>query len=176
MPGRLLAVHAHPDDESITMGGTMSVLAERGVQVANVCCTDGELATIVAADMPEEEYRPRLGEVRRAELQRACAILGVAERLVADRLDALDAMDTRARAWVPKPPEREKVNFWFPAGYLLVLIALAWVGRRVMPRNDEFVRPHSACLAGARRNCGNVLSSFSFSKTTSTRRPTFASV
>jgi N-acetyl-1-D-myo-inositol-2-amino-2-deoxy-alpha-D-glucopyranoside deacetylase len=79
VPGRLLAVHAHPDDESITMGGTMSVLAERGVQVANVCCTDGELATIVAADMPEEEYRPRLGEVRRAELQRACAILGVAE-------------------------------------------------------------------------------------------------
>ncbi|HEY6378229.1 MAG TPA: PIG-L family deacetylase [Candidatus Dormibacteraeota bacterium] len=79
MPGRLLAVHAHPDDESITMGGTMAVLTEDGVQVANVCCTDGELATIVAADMPEEEYRPRLGEVRREELRRACAILGVAE-------------------------------------------------------------------------------------------------
>jgi mycothiol conjugate amidase Mca len=77
--GRLLAVHAHADDESITMGGTMAVLAERGVQVANVCCTDGELATIVAADMPEEEYRPRLGEIRRVELQRACDVLGVSE-------------------------------------------------------------------------------------------------
>src|SRR5712692_2362232 len=35
---------------------------------------------------------------------------------------------------------------------------------------------YSACLVGARRNCGSVMSSFSFSKTTSTRRPTFASV
>ena len=77
--GRLLAVHAHADDESITMGGTMAVLAERGVQVANVCCTDGELATIVAPDMPEEEYRPRLAEVRREELRRACEALGVTE-------------------------------------------------------------------------------------------------
>jgi mycothiol conjugate amidase Mca len=77
--GRLLAVHAHADDESITMGGTMAVLAERGVQVANVCCTDGELATIVATDMAEEEYRPRLAEVRREELRRACDALGVAE-------------------------------------------------------------------------------------------------
>ncbi len=75
----MLAVHAHADDESITMGATMASLAAAGVAVANVCCTDGELATIVAEDMPEEEYRPRLGEIRREELRRACDELGVAE-------------------------------------------------------------------------------------------------
>src|SRR5262249_37698946 len=35
---------------------------------------------------------------------------------------------------------------------------------------------HSAGAPGARRNCGKVMLSFNFSKTTSTRRPTFASV
>src|SRR2546425_1113133 len=76
---RLLAVHAHADDESITMGGTYAVLADGGVQLTNVCCTDGQLATIVDPTMDEASTRPRLGEVRRAELQQACAILGVGD-------------------------------------------------------------------------------------------------
>jgi mycothiol conjugate amidase Mca len=77
-PG-LLAVHAHADDETITMGGTLALYSARGVRTANVCCTDGRLATIVDPDMVEEEVRPVLGEVRRAELSAACEILGVGE-------------------------------------------------------------------------------------------------
>jgi mycothiol conjugate amidase Mca len=77
-PG-LLAVHAHADDETITMGGTLAHYSSIGVRTANVCCTDGRLATIVDPTMPEEETRPRLGEVRRAELEEACSILGVGE-------------------------------------------------------------------------------------------------
>jgi mycothiol S-conjugate amidase len=77
-PG-LLAVHAHADDETITMGGTLAHYAARGVRTANVCCTDGRLATIVDPEMVEAEVRPRLAEVRRAELEAACAILGVGE-------------------------------------------------------------------------------------------------
>src|ERR1700730_11259064 len=77
-PG-LLAVHAHADDETITMGGTLAHYAARGVRTANVCCTDGRLATIVDPEMVEEEVRPRLGEVRHAELRAACDILGVGE-------------------------------------------------------------------------------------------------
>jgi N-acetyl-1-D-myo-inositol-2-amino-2-deoxy-alpha-D-glucopyranoside deacetylase len=76
---RLLTVHAHADDESITMGGTLALCADRGIRTAVVCCTDGQLATIYAADMPEEETRPHLGEIRRAELRAACAALGVDE-------------------------------------------------------------------------------------------------
>ncbi|HET9050520.1 MAG TPA: PIG-L family deacetylase [Candidatus Dormibacteraeota bacterium] len=74
---RLMSVHAHADDESITMGRTLAVLAARGVGLCNVCCTDGELASIVATDMPEETTRPRLGAIRREELRGACAALGV---------------------------------------------------------------------------------------------------
>ena len=75
----LVAVHAHADDESITMGGTMALCADRGVRVVNVCCTDGSLATIVDPEMAarEDEIRPRLAEIRRDELARACRVLGV---------------------------------------------------------------------------------------------------
>jgi N-acetyl-1-D-myo-inositol-2-amino-2-deoxy-alpha-D-glucopyranoside deacetylase len=76
---RLLAVHAHADDETITMGGTLAQAAARGIRTSVLCCTDGQLATIYAPDMPEESTRPRLGEIRREELRRACGILGVAD-------------------------------------------------------------------------------------------------
>ncbi|MBJ7594710.1 MAG: PIG-L family deacetylase [Candidatus Dormibacteraeota bacterium] len=76
---RLLSVHAHADDESITMGGLLAVSHDRGVRTVNICCTDGKLATIVAEDMPEETTRPHLAKIRQQELRDACAILGVDE-------------------------------------------------------------------------------------------------
>ena len=76
---RFMSVHAHADDETITMGGTLATLHDRGVRTCNVCCTDGKVATIVAADMPEETTRPRLAAIRQEELRAACAILGVDE-------------------------------------------------------------------------------------------------
>ncbi|HZB97442.1 MAG TPA: N-acetyl-1-D-myo-inositol-2-amino-2-deoxy-alpha-D-glucopyranoside deacetylase [Candidatus Sulfotelmatobacter sp.] len=74
-----MAVHAHPDDETITMGGVLAVYADRGIETSVVCCTDGKLATIVDPSMPEETTRPRLTEIRRDELRQACSILGVRE-------------------------------------------------------------------------------------------------
>jgi LmbE family N-acetylglucosaminyl deacetylase len=76
---RLMAVHAHCDDETITMGGTLATYADRGVTTCVVCCTDGKLATIVAPDMPEETTRPHLAEIREGELREACRILKVDE-------------------------------------------------------------------------------------------------
>jgi N-acetyl-1-D-myo-inositol-2-amino-2-deoxy-alpha-D-glucopyranoside deacetylase len=74
-----MSVHAHADDETITMGGLLATCADRGIRTCNVCCTDGKLATIVAEDMPEETTRPHLAEIRQQELRAACAILGVDE-------------------------------------------------------------------------------------------------
>ena len=39
----LLAVLAHPDDESFGMGGTLALYASRGVDVHLVCATRGEV-------------------------------------------------------------------------------------------------------------------------------------
>jgi mycothiol conjugate amidase Mca len=76
---RLMAVHAHCDDETITMGGTLATYSDRGVKTCVVCCTDGKLATIVDPTMPEETTRPRLAEIREGELREACSILKVDE-------------------------------------------------------------------------------------------------
>lgn len=78
---RLLTVHAHPDDETITMGGLLAWCADRGIATSVICCTDGKVATIFDPEMAanEAEVRPRLKEIRVEELREACAILGVTE-------------------------------------------------------------------------------------------------
>ncbi|WP_424184346.1 N-acetyl-1-D-myo-inositol-2-amino-2-deoxy-alpha-D-glucopyranoside deacetylase [Actinokineospora sp. G85] len=78
---RLLLVHAHPDDESLTTGGTIARYAAAGVQVTVVTCTLGEegevippsLAGLVAAESDQ------LGGYRVGELRAACAALGVSD-------------------------------------------------------------------------------------------------
>jgi len=54
----------------------------------------------------------------------------LAESLVRDRLDALDARDARVKAWQPKPPEKAAINWFIPGGYALVLAGLAFVVQR----------------------------------------------
>jgi len=78
---RLLAVHAHPDDETITMGGLLALCADRGIATSLICCTDGKVATIFDPEYAanEAEIRPRLHQIREQELREACDILGVSE-------------------------------------------------------------------------------------------------
>lgn len=71
-PFSLLAIFAHPDDESFTVGGTLARYAAEGVVVSLLCATRGE-AGIEGMD-PQEAAR-----VREQELRAACAVLGVSE-------------------------------------------------------------------------------------------------
>ena len=75
MPG-LLALHAHPDDESLSMGGSLARYADAGEHVVVVTATGGEVGEIHNHDDPES-LRDRLATVREDELRAACAILGV---------------------------------------------------------------------------------------------------
>jgi N-acetyl-1-D-myo-inositol-2-amino-2-deoxy-alpha-D-glucopyranoside deacetylase len=74
----LVLVHAHPDDESMQTGGTMARYAADGVHVCLITCTNGDVGEI--AEVPDlgplEELAPRLGEIRRDELEEACRRLG----------------------------------------------------------------------------------------------------
>ncbi|HEV7993237.1 MAG TPA: PIG-L family deacetylase [Gemmatimonadaceae bacterium] len=71
----LTAVFAHPDDETFATGGTIAKYAEAGVRCSLYTATDGDAgrASGIAVSSREE-----LGRIRRAELQAACAVLGVA--------------------------------------------------------------------------------------------------
>lgn len=73
--GTLLLVHAHPDDEAISTGGAMLKARADGHRVVLVTATRGEVGEIY--NMDEAATRPRLGEVRAAELENAARILGV---------------------------------------------------------------------------------------------------
>lgn len=63
----VLFVHAHPDDETITTGGTIATLVDRGAAVTVLTCTSGE---------------------RGEELSRAMAILGVTDHRYLGEPDA----------------------------------------------------------------------------------------
>lgn len=80
-PPRLLLVHAHPDDESLSTGGTIARYASRGVQVTVVTCTLGEQGEIIPASLAElrAEAADQLGGYRVGELRSACAALGVTD-------------------------------------------------------------------------------------------------
>ncbi len=74
----LVSFHAHPDDESIAMGGTLASLAAAGIPVTVVTATRGEAGDIHNRD-DADEVRDRLGEIRTSELIAALEVLGVGE-------------------------------------------------------------------------------------------------
>ncbi len=74
---RLMAVHAHPDDESSKGAATMARYVREGVDVLVVTCTGGEAGDILNPAMDRPEVREDLAAVRRRELVEACNVLGV---------------------------------------------------------------------------------------------------
>jgi mycothiol S-conjugate amidase len=77
---RLLAVHAHPDDESSKGAATMARYVREGVETLVVTCTGGERGSILNPAMDLPEVLEKLHEVRIAEMARAAEILGVDHR------------------------------------------------------------------------------------------------
>jgi LmbE family N-acetylglucosaminyl deacetylase len=72
---RLLAVTAHPDDETFGPGGTLALYARRGVGVYVVCATRGEVGEAPAG----LRGYASIAEMREAELRCASQVLGVKE-------------------------------------------------------------------------------------------------
>ena len=75
---RLMAVHAHPDDESSKGAASMARYAAEGVDVLVVTCTGGERGDILN---PRLQGKPELlrdmVEYRRREMAEAARILGI---------------------------------------------------------------------------------------------------
>lgn len=76
---RILAVHAHPDDESLWTGLALAQWARRGADVSVVTCTLGEEGEVIGEKYQGlvTEHSGLLGGYRIAELQDALAALGV---------------------------------------------------------------------------------------------------
>ncbi len=95
----ILAVFAHPDDESLACGGTLARAADAGANVVLLCVTRGELGSISDPSLvPDGD----LGLVRARELAEAAAVLGLAEVTILDHPDG----DLR---WADVPELHEEI-------------------------------------------------------------------
>jgi N-acetyl-1-D-myo-inositol-2-amino-2-deoxy-alpha-D-glucopyranoside deacetylase len=102
MTHTLLAVHAHPDDETISMGGTLARYSAEGVRTVVVTCTSGDLGEVADPCLPLEAG---VGSLRDRELAAAAHCLGVS------RLANLGYFDSGMAGW----PENHRPCAFFAA-------------------------------------------------------------
>ncbi len=110
----LLAVLAHPDDESFGMGGTLAYYARQGVEVHLVCATRGEAGEVDAEYLEGFES---VAERRVDELRCAAGLLGLAGVHYLDYRDSgmtgsPDNLHPQALAAAPVDEVAEKIAFW----------------------------------------------------------------
>ena len=72
---RLIFVAAHPDDLETIAGGAIYQMTQRGVEVIEVLCTDGNIGTHEV----EKFTRKSLARIRRKETRAAAKVLGIKE-------------------------------------------------------------------------------------------------
>jgi mycothiol S-conjugate amidase len=124
-PLRLMAVHAHPDDESSKGAATMARYVREGVAVLVCTLTGGERGSILNPAMEQPGIRENLAAVRREEMAAAREILGVQQRFLGFTDSGLPEGD-------PPPP--------LPAG-CFALEPLESAARPLVQAVREF-RPH----------------------------------
>jgi N-acetyl-1-D-myo-inositol-2-amino-2-deoxy-alpha-D-glucopyranoside deacetylase len=89
----LLAVHAHPDDETLATGALLATWAAAGLPVTLVTCTRGERGEVIGDRLARlEGDGPALADHRSSELAAALAALGVEDHVFLDEL-AWDGSD-----------------------------------------------------------------------------------
>jgi LmbE family N-acetylglucosaminyl deacetylase len=74
-PARVLSIHAHPDDQEFTVGGTLAKWARAGSHVVTVCITSGGAGS--NEHTPPEMTREALVPIREEEQRQACRVLGI---------------------------------------------------------------------------------------------------
>ena len=95
---RLMAVLAHPDDESLGVGGALAKYASEGIEVFVVTATRGDRGRYRGHRFGEQEHPGpvALAKIREAELRAAASVLGVRDVSVLDYHDqALDRANPR---------------------------------------------------------------------------------
>lgn len=94
---RLLAIHAHPDDESSKGAATMARYVSEGHKVMVVTCTGGERGDILNPAMDRPGVLENIPAIRRDEMAQAMEILGTEHRW-------LDYEDSGLPQGDPLPP------------------------------------------------------------------------
>ena len=86
-PKRAMSIHAHPDDQEFTVGGTLAKWARAGCDIVTVCITKGGAGSNKYT--PPDMTREALVSIREDEQREACRILGVKETIFLDYEDGM---------------------------------------------------------------------------------------
>src|SRR6266403_829082 len=86
-PARVMSIHAHPDDQEFTVGGTLAKWARDGSEVVSVCLTRGTAGSNEST--PPDMTREKLAPIREEEQRRACRLLGITEVVFLDYEDGM---------------------------------------------------------------------------------------
>ncbi len=118
---KLLAVLAHPDDETFGMGGTLAYYAQRGVQTYLICATRGE-----AGGMEENclDGFDSVAARRESELRCAAGVLGLKELYFLDYRDS----------GMPGAPDNQHPNALINAPQQEVAEKIAHLIRQIRPQ------------------------------------------
>jgi mycothiol S-conjugate amidase len=122
---RLMAVHAHPDDESSKGAATMARYVREGIDVMVCTMTGGERGDVLNPAMDRPEVKADMARIRREEMARAREILGVQQRF-------MGFVDSGLPEGDPRPP--------LPDGSF-ALVPLAGAAAPLVKAVREF-RPH----------------------------------
>lgn len=118
---RLLAVLAHPDDESFGPGGTLALYAQRGASVHLICATRGEVGDIPDGMMKGHEDP---ADLRASELRCAAQHLGL------EKVHMLDYRDSG----MPGTPENDHPRALVNAPHGEVVRKITHLMRRIRPQ------------------------------------------
>ncbi len=94
---RLIVVAAHPDDMETLCGGTILLLARRGVKIFSVNCTMGDIGT-----QERQLMRPVLATTRLSETEAAARDLGIEQTFNLGRHDGELVADLELRAQIAR--------------------------------------------------------------------------
>ena len=86
-PARVLSIHAHPDDQEFTVGGTLAKWAKAGSAIVTVCLTSGNAGSNEYT--PAEMTREALAPLRQEEQKSACRVLGIPDVVFLDYEDGM---------------------------------------------------------------------------------------
>jgi LmbE family N-acetylglucosaminyl deacetylase len=76
-PERVMSIHAHPDDQEFTVGGTLAKWARAGSAIVTVCITSGNAGS--NEHTPPGMTRALLAPIREEEQRSACRVLSIGE-------------------------------------------------------------------------------------------------
>jgi N-acetyl-1-D-myo-inositol-2-amino-2-deoxy-alpha-D-glucopyranoside deacetylase len=127
---RLLFVHAHPDDETISTGVTMRHYLAEGAHVAVVSCTLGEEGEVLVPELGHlaAHEQDALGEHRQKEMAEAMSIMGITDHTYLGGVGKY-----RDSGMMGTPANDRPESFW-RADLLEAAASLVETVRRVRPQ------------------------------------------